>query len=70
MKQNEAKKANALNVCENVRELNTKSQTLVSIKNVFKFMAVCAGAGLLVFGGAYELDANGVDIIGQWFYTD
>ena len=70
MKQNGVKKANALNVCENVRELNAKSQTLVSIKNVFKFMAVCAGAGLLVFGGAYELDANGVDIVGQWFYTD
>ena len=51
MKQNEVKKANALNVCENVRELNTKSQTLVS-------------------GGAYELAENGVDIVGQWFYTD
>ena len=70
MKQNEVKKANALNVCENVRELNTKSQTLVSIKNVFKFMAVCAGAGLLVFGGAYELAENGVDIVGKWFYIE
>lgn len=64
------KMANVMNVCDNVRELTNRAQTLVKIENVFKFMAVCAGAGLLVFGGAYELDANGVDIIGQWFYAD
>lgn len=56
-------------VFENVRELEQKSQTLVCKDNIWKFMKVCAAAGIIVFAGAYEVDvANGMDIAGQWFY--
>ena len=56
------------NVFENVSELEHKSQTLVSIRNVFKFIMVCAAAGVVVGAGAYEYAEQGKEIIGQWFY--
>lgn len=57
------------NVFENVNELEHANQTLVSIENVFAFIMACAAAGIVVSGGAYEVAANGVDIVGQWFYN-
>lgn len=57
------------NVFENVNELEHTNQTLVSIENVFKFIMVCAAAGIVVGAGAYEVAADGVSIIGQWYYN-
>ena len=55
-------------VFENVSELEHKSQTFVSIGNVFKFITVCAAAGIVISAGAYEYTTHGCEIIGQWFY--
>ena len=50
---------------ENVKELQTKKQTFVSMKNVIAFLGVCAALGIICYGGAFDSGFSG-----QWFYSE
>lgn len=54
-----------MNIIDNVKEIERKKLTFVSLEDVCKFLALCAVLGIACYGGAFDHAFTG-----QWFYTE